>query len=308
MDDFNLGVPVAFLVFNRPDCTLRVFERIRQARPKKLLVVADGPRPDRSDDREKCNSVRKIIREGLDWQCEVLRNFSEENLGCGKRVFSGLDWVFSQVEEAIILEDDCLPRLTFFRFCQELLEKYRCDSRIGQICGNLRVAEEVQRNTSYFFSKYGPIWGWASWRRAWVKYDFNMASWPLAKQLHSLDGVITSKLERRWREDLYDQLFKGQIETWDFQWGFTKLSQSMLSIIPKVNLVENIGFNSGGAHNAEMCGAANKSHEISFPLIHPTFVLPDAEFDREFSSNFSPTLMRRICSKGRALIGRSSNK
>ena len=129
-----MRTPVAFLIFNRPDATRRVFESIRDAKPPLLLVVADGPRPDRPDDSRACAEARSLI-DRVDWNCEVRTNYSDVNLGCGKRVSSGIDWVFQQVEEAIILEDDCVPDPTFFRFCEELLEKYRHDERISEIGG-----------------------------------------------------------------------------------------------------------------------------------------------------------------------------
>ncbi len=135
MEAFNLTTPVAFIIFNRPDTTSKVFEAIKQAKPKKLLVIADGPRINKPGEAEKCKQTRAIT-EQIDWDCEVLRNYSENNLGCRNRVSSGIDWVFENVDEAIIIEDDCLPNPSFFRFCQELLGKYRNNDEIFLISGN----------------------------------------------------------------------------------------------------------------------------------------------------------------------------
>lgn len=161
MYDFQLKTPVAFLIFNRPDTTRRVFAEIAKARPPKLLVVADGPRADHPDDVEKCAAVRAII-DGIDWDCKVLTNYSDINLGCKRRVSSGLDWVFDTVEEAIILEDDCLPHPAFFRFCEEMLNKYRDDKRIAMISGDNFQFGRKRTEYSYYFSRYPHIWGWAS--------------------------------------------------------------------------------------------------------------------------------------------------
>jgi GT2 family glycosyltransferase len=163
MANFQLTTPVAFLIFNRPDTTARVFEAIRQAKPPKLLVVADGPRPDRPDDIEKCKAARAIV-EGVDWDCEVLKNYSDINLGCGKRPATGITWVFEQVEEAIILEDDCMPNPTFFEFCQAMLAEYRDDKRIMMIGGTNFLGEWKSKIQSYHFSFYGGTWGWASYK------------------------------------------------------------------------------------------------------------------------------------------------
>src|SRR5665648_587346 len=169
MSNFQLKTPVAFIIFNRPETTRRVFAEIAKARPTKLLVIADGPRATHPDDAEKCAVVRAII-DGVDWDCEVLKNYSDVNLGCKRRVSSGLDWVFDTVEEAIILEDDCLPHPTFFRFCEEMLAKYRDDKRIAMISGDNFQFGKKRTEYSYYFSRYTHIWGWASWRRAWDNY------------------------------------------------------------------------------------------------------------------------------------------
>ncbi len=183
-----IKTPVVVIIFKRTDTTEKVFEAIRLAKPPKLFVIADGPRADHPGEAEKCEAARAII-ERVDWECEVLKNYSDTNLGCAKRVSSGLDWVFSNVEEAIILEDDCVPHLTFFPFCEELLEKYRYDTRIASISGqNVQFGRE-RTNYSYYFSRYNHCWGWATWRRAWQHFDFDMKLWPEIKKGHLLDDI-----------------------------------------------------------------------------------------------------------------------
>ena len=206
-----MKTPVAFIIFNRPDTTKRVFEAIRQAKPPKLFVIADGSRSDRLGEAEKCAATRAII-DGVDWECEILTNYSDVNLGCKIRVSSGLDWVFSEVEEAIILEDDCLPHPSFFAFCEELLEKYRNDSRIMQICGSNVLKDQVNIDDSYYFSKYGPIWGWASWRRAWQEYDVDMKLWAEVKKRKLYYDFCNSKKEVSFRQGTDPSLLKDKEE------------------------------------------------------------------------------------------------
>jgi len=198
MNGLYLKTPVLFLVFNRPDTTRRVFEAIRAARPARLFLVADGPRERQPDDKEKCERVRYIATD-IDWDCEVKTLFRKENLGCKNGVSSAIDWFFSHVDEGIILEDDCLPTESFFWFCEELLRRYRNDSRVMQICGSNFLRGWQRNNDSYYFSGYGPIWGWASWRRAWIYYDVDMKLWPEVKEKKILLDICDGKREMFYR-------------------------------------------------------------------------------------------------------------
>jgi hypothetical protein len=296
--------PVIFLIFNRPDCTARTFAEIRKARPPQLLVVADGPRPHVPDDAAACARTRRVVEDGIDWPCQLHRAYSERNLGCAHRVSSGLTWAFSLVPEAIVLEDDCLPDGSFFPYCDELLARYRHDTRIGQICGTPFVLEEVACETSYIFSKYGPIWGWASWRRAWAHYDLTLGSWPDLRRRRALASVIRSPGELEWRGRLYDGLHAGPPSTWDFQWGYAKIVQSLLSIIPRQNLIRNIGFGPGATHTTEGVPSTRRLGSITFPLSHPGCVLPDTGFDERFSRACVPGLTTRAIEAIRARLRR----
>ena len=278
-----MKTPVAFLIFNRPDTTERVFQSIRQARPSKLLVVADGPRIERVGEVEKCSAARAII-DGVDWDCEVLTNYSDTNLGCKKRVSSGLDWVFNTVEEAIILEDDCLPDHTFFEFCEELLEKYRDNHRIIQISGiNLqgKWKSEIQ---SYHFSYYGGIWGWASWRRAWKYYDVSMKLWSKTEVKNKIKDTLGDAKQYQLRKKRFDQAYYGQVDSWDPQWLFTRLLQSSLSVVPAVNLISNIGFGEEATRTKfQSKELANLPlHSLQFPLLDPSNLTADREYDHQF--------------------------
>ena len=186
--------PVVLIIFNRPHLTAQVYERVRAARPSRLLVVADGPRPSRPEDIRLCEATRKIVT-SPDWPCELLTNFAVENLGARRRISSGLDWVFDLCPEAIILEDDCVPCPSFFSFCSSMLSYYREDTRIMHITGDNFQGGRRRGNGSYFFSTYAHTWGWASWRRAWRHYDVNLKAWPIAKQESWLASVMDDPVE-----------------------------------------------------------------------------------------------------------------
>lgn len=279
MPDFKLTTPVVLIIFNRPDTTERVFAEIAKAMPPKLLVVGDGPRDGRAGEAEKVAETRAILNK-IDWPCEVLTNFSDTNLGCKNRVSSGIDWVFEQVEEAIILEDDCVPHQSFFRFCQELLTVYREDTRIGMICGT-NSAHIVPHNTSYFYSRIPRIWGWATWRRVWLTYDVNFKGFTESGYIHNLINSFTLPKEGKYWVSVMEAVRTNKIDTWDAQMLHMVFKQSYLSIFPSGNLISNIGFRQDATHTrASDCEQANlRYYDIEFPLKHPTYFLPCHESD-----------------------------
>jgi hypothetical protein len=271
---------VAFLVFNRPETTRRVFDEIARARPGKLLVVADGPRRERPGEKELCEKVRKII-DGVDWDCELLVNYADENMGCAQRVSSGIDWVFANVDEAIFLEDDCLPEPSFFRFCDEMLKRFRNSETIMTISGDNFQFGSRPSTFSYYFSRYVHVWGWASWRRAWKFYDVHMTRWPEMKQSGWLHDLFENRRDAAYWEDVFEQAFQQKTGTWDYQWLFACWQQSGLSVIPSVNLISNIGFGAGATHTGEEGGklAAMATEEMLFPLSDPPAVIRDSIAD-----------------------------
>lgn len=272
----SLITPVALLIFNRPELTEQVFEAIRQAKPKKLLVVADGPRF--LEEAEKCNNARAVINK-VNWDCEVLTNFSKINLGCKNRVSSGLDWVFSEVEEAIILEDDCLPAPSFFNFCQTLLEYYRYDKRVMHISGDNFQNSRKSNNFSYYFSKYSHVWGWASWRRAWKYYDVGMQTWSELEKISMINSMCESIYEQRYWNNIFENVFNGVIDTWDYQWLYACWSQSGLSILPNSNLVSNIGFGPDATHTKNKSSPSRSSVTDIWDIKHPKFIIRDRKAD-----------------------------
>ena len=294
-----IHAPVIFLIFNRPEQTARTFAAIRAARPMRLLVVADGPRQGRKGEEELCRRTRSVV-DGVDWPCEVMRNFSDTNMGCGRRVSSGLDWVFAQLEEAIILEDDCLPDQVFFRYCGELLDRYRTDERIMMISGNNFQNGAIRTPDSYYFSQLPHCWGWATWRRAWRHYDFAMRDWPQIRDSKRIKAIAkNSTLERRW-QDCFDGVMAGKIDTWDYQWMYCLWTQKGLAVAPDVNMVANIGFGGAATHTVAIDERyLVPSHAMKFPLRHPTAVQPCEaadEFEKAYLYRLSrfPALERVI--------------
>jgi hypothetical protein len=306
MQTETLQVPVAFFVFKRPDTTRQVFEAISRVRPAKLLLIADGARQDREGEAEACRQVREIVAH-VDWPCEVYRNFAESNLGCQERIISGLDWAFSLVEEAIILEDDCLPDLSFFPFCQELLEKYRGDSRVASISGTNLVEKYLNTEASYYFSQLGGIWGWATWSSQWRRYDRNLRDWPKLREEKWLAEIFDQPRAVAFWTSVFDMMHEHRgPNTWDFQWLYTRLKEDMLTIVPRVNLVANIGFGDGAAHtmgsDARFISSASA---IEFPLRHPASLVPLRSVDCRVQKLFEVPILKRIGERIRRIAGRS---
>ena len=272
--------PILFLIFNREDTTQRVFDSIRQQKPKHLFVAADGARKHKPGEAETCQRVRDIIKQ-VDWDCELKTLFRDENLGCKMAVSSAITWFFENVEQGIILEDDCLPDPSFFPYCEELLNRYKDDTRIGHITGNNFLSGTVEKAFSYDFCTYPHIWGWATWRRAWKNYDVNFPFWNEQKDKRS--DLLHNK-----RETIYFSSFisdtihnRNGINTWDIQWLFTLRTQNQLTIYPAVNLVTNIGL---GDSNAVHTSKKSKKYTISasaisFPLRHPKCVVRNKKID-----------------------------
>jgi hypothetical protein len=287
---YKLTTPIAFIVFNRPDTTAKVFEAIRQAQPPKLLIIADGARPDRIGEAEKCQQVREIC-DRVDWECEVLKNYSDLNLGCKKRVSSGLDWVFREVEEAIILEDDCVPEPTFFQFCQELLERYHYDNRIMAISGNNFQFGIKRTDHSYYFSSYCHAWGWATWRRAWQYFDVDMNLFPVIKNTNWLETILKNKRSiKYWQNNFERACNKQQSSIWDYQWQFACWTQNGLIVLPSVNLVSNIGFGEDSTNTKSKSLLTNMATGVlTFPIQHPNFLIRDIDADNFTEENFYST-------------------
>lgn len=248
-DQGVLQTPVLLLIFNRPSVTQVVLESLRGVRPTTLYIAADGPRRGNDDDVRLCAEARRAVT-AVDWECGIQTFFRDENAGCAVNVSEAITWFFEHVEEGIVLEDDCVPGRSFYRFCTELLARYREDPRIMHIAGaNFQYGRRRGR-TSYYFSKYPNVWGWASWRRAWKHYDFS--------------------LRPSWKLD----------DTWDTQWQLSIEKAAGLSVVPGVNLVKNIGVGPGATHtSAQIRAASLDAEEMHFPMVHPREIVVDRSAD-----------------------------
>lgn len=283
-----LNTTIAFLIFNRPDTTQRVFDAIRAARPQRLLVIGDGPRADQVGESEKVLATRKIL-EQIDWPCELETLYSESNLGCKRRVATGLDWAFEKSESLIILEDDCLPHPSFFGYCEQLLNRYANDPQVMMVSGD-NFQERPRTENSYYFSRWSHIWGWASWRRAWRHFDVEISSWPEVKAADELQPVFGSDEEYQYWCDVLDRQYAGEIDTWDFPWQYACWRQRGVTILPERNLISNIGFGEAATHTTDaMSTLANLPTETIGTLIHPTQVVAnDAADQHSWENIFCP--------------------
>jgi hypothetical protein len=275
----SLATPVVFVIFNRPRSTERVFAAIAAARPQKLFVIGDGPRPGREGEAGQVAAARAIVQR-VDWPCEVATEYSDLNLGCRRRVSSGLDWVFGQVERAIILEDDCLPHASFFSFAEAMLERYAADERVGMVSGdNFQPARRPAAH-SYYFSRYVHVWGWATWRRTWRRYDVAMAKWPELRDTAWLARHLETEAGRRYWARAFEATWRGEIETWAHQLTFACWLAGALNVMPSTNLVSNLGFgpdatNTTGRGPYDLLPA----NEMRFPLDHPGAIARDEQAD-----------------------------
>lgn len=276
------STPILFIVFNRPDVTARVFAEIRKLKPRQLFIAADGPRSNRLDDVNNCATVRGIIEEGVDWECDVKKLFFETNHGCGQTPFLAIDWFFKNVEEGIILEDDCLPQPSFFGFCQELLEKYRNESKIMMISGDNFQNGNIRGEYPYYFSHHCHTWGWASWRRSWKYFNFDMDTFPVFLDKSKIRNVWTRKIDQKYWLDIFKKAYRNpNKDFWDYQWTFAIWNNDGIACSPNVNLVSNIGFGEIATHTFFKTKKMMvlPVQEVVLPLTHPEIMRVDNEAD-----------------------------
>lgn len=279
----KLKTPILFLIFNRLDATKEVFQAIRKAAPNKLYIASDGPRVNVPEDSLKVAAVREFVNSNIDWDCEVKTLFREKNLGCKLAVSGAINWFFDCEEQGIILEDDCLPSHSFFVFCEELLDKYKNNKEIAIISGNNFNLEKIGE-ADYYFSKIPQIWGWATWKRTWEIYDLDMSDYNEFKSKKMISKIWQSKKIQFYWLHIFNEVVRGKISTWDYQLTFSCFLNSKLSVCPNVNLVSNIGFDSGATNTILRNDEASdlKAGEINFPLVHPKYVKSSDAFHDSF--------------------------
>lgn len=307
--EYRCNTPVLLIFFNRPDTFSKVFEKVRKAKPKTLILAQDGARGEQ--DVEGIKKCREIA-ENIDWECEIIRDYSETNLGCGVRPQSAITGALEKFEQIIILEDDCIPSDSFFPYCEEMLEKYKNDERICYISGLNHFEEWDCGGKDYFFTKSGSIWGWATWRRAWSKYyDYYVKGISSEYNLSLLETQITNKYVFKSRKSAWlranNSITSGEkLSYWDAQWGFVKYSQNMLVIVPAKNLIHNIGVGIGSTHAQNVKKTAFKkyknfvfipTYEMEFPLNHPECCICDTKYDDLVYKCMSGNPIRRFVAK-----------
>ena len=275
------NIPVLLVIFNRPDTTLKVLNGIREARPKKLYVAADGPRPNKDGEAKNCQETREVVLNGVDWDCEVFLLFRTENVGCALGVSQAVSWFFENEEMGIILEDDCFPDETFFSFCAEMLHHYRNDERVMHISGFNIQNGKTRGNASYYFSRYAEVWGWATWRRAWNLFDFDMNTYSDFISNNGLDIIFKDPaVKKRWYKNF--RFVKSEIPStiWDYRWMYSIWKENGLCITPNISVVQNIGFDERAFHT--------KSPDNPFAKVtcgkitnvkHPAIMIPNSEAD-----------------------------
>lgn len=293
--------PVALIFFNRPEEFKRVFETVRKEKPEVLFLIQDGPRKDNKLDLKNMQRCRDIA-ESVDWECEVYKNYSSENLGCGRRVYSGITWAFSYVDRLIILEDDCLPSQSFFPFCDELLEKYLYDPRIGMISGMNHMNTFDKISYDYLFARVGSIAGWATWKRSWDTIEYDLDFIKDEDTLRLLNNYIShnrinSGLVKN-AIKLKERLMNGEnLTSWSYQRVLNDYLNSALIIVPKYNLMSNIGLTEESVHSVNDIRKVPRAmrklyklklYEIKFPLQHPKYIIEDIEYNKLVDKMMSP--------------------
>lgn len=280
MSEFSCA-PILLIGFNRPDFMAAQIAAVRAARPSKLYVAVDGPRADRSDEIEKCRAVRECVKL-VDWPCEVKTLFSDSNRGCQMGPVTAIDWFFEQEVAGIILEDDCRPTIDFLRFANEMLVRYCEDERVGLVAGFNAFDLQSDRKSSYHFSEHLDIWGWASWRRVWRKYDVTMAKYADRAEELINRSKMTSYGKMFMRKGLRE--VREGLNSWDFQFSLMFLAEGYLAVSPREKLVANAGVCDAAATHT---GGYNyyaprfaKCGSLEFPLVHPKDVVCDEWADR----------------------------
>lgn len=290
-----MNTPLLLIHFNRPDCTRRQLEALQQIAPKRVWVLCDGARKECRGESERVQSVRLQLSH-LPWKCQVIELYRVENLGVCQNIASGISWFLGQVEEGIILEDDCIPSPSFFTFSSEMLARYRSDRSVFTISGYTGKPSELEIDGSYCFSNYFACWGWATWKRAWDCYDSEMCGfcdsqeWKLIR--HRMHPTLRQRLY--WKI-IFNRILDGKTDSWAYRMQLSIWKQQALSIFPKFNLVENTGFTNDATNTAGLNALQVRRAAIQFPLIHPELVKADGHVDRWFEDHIhSKSLLVRL--------------
>jgi hypothetical protein len=269
--DYRCQTPVLLLFFNRPQHAVAVLERLRLVRPQRLYVHCDGPRANVENELEKVLAVRELVKT-IDWDCTIHTLFREHNMGLRAGVSDAISWFFNQEEMGIVLEDDCLPDVSFFPFCETLLKEYQYEPKVMHI-GGFNAASFLTSNLveSYFFSKFAFVWGWASWRRAWDNMSLTLDGLDSELSQKRLAELTPNKLSRTYLRSIFEATRQRRNNSWAYAWLYSILNAEGLCVVPAKNLVQNTGIGDSDATHTQKKDekAAIRAEELDFPLIHP---------------------------------------
>jgi hypothetical protein len=281
----SMDTPLLLIAWRRPHTLRQVIDAIRPVAPTRLYVACDGPNPERPGEAEKVVATRAVIEHEIDWPCQIERLYSDVNQGCRLGVSRAISWFFEQVEDGIILEDDCVPHPDFFPYCATLLERYRHDTRVWCISGDNFQNGQWRGDGSYYFSRYNHCWGWASWKSCWQHYDADLNQWPALLNSGLLESIFPERLERKYWTRIWERLLEtGQPNTWDYQWTFTCLINGGLTALPNHNLVHNVGFGDDATHTTSEDATASIGLGMA-TINHPILILRDIQADRHTFRN-----------------------
>lgn len=302
----HFNTPILFLIFNRPDRAQLVFDEIKKQKPKKLFIHADGPRLGNIDDIAKCKASREIIEHQIDWDCNIFTLFRDKNLGCKEAPASAITWFFENVEEGIILEDDCLPHPDFFQFCSIMLEKYRTEPRVMSIAGSNFQNGKIRDSGSYYFSIHNRIWGWAAWKNTWIGYDGTIRSIDKDTFYSKVNELFLTKKERLYWKGLFSYVKESEeYNSWDYQFMFMLWVRNELTIVPNVNLISNIGDGDDATHTNWINNPNLRIPTYSIlPVIFNNEIKRNRKADQYYFSHFiliQKSLMMRVFSKVKKL-------
>jgi len=304
--------PVLFLIFNRLDTTKKVLAEIRNIKPKRIYIAADGPRQVKGiSEKENVDAVRMHVMENIDWDCECKTLFRDNNLGCRQAISSAITWFFENEEAGIILEDDCVPSASFFMFCHELLNYYSDDTRVMHIGGNNFDDGQLFNACSYYFSHRAHVWGWATWKRAWVQYEHSIPCIESELETSEYIPFSTNKAYDAKFFALVRRTLVGEIDTWDYLWSMAIACNNGLAIVPKCNLVKNIGFSNNATNTKSMAffqKFIKESETLGFPLVHPCLMKVEESAERyHYKKYFNVKIYRKVYDKITYAIGNARN-
>lgn len=276
-----MKIPILVIIFNRPEFAEQMLCALKEIKAEKIYISADGARENIEGEIKKCELTKKRFLDGITWPCKVSTNFKKENLGCKRGVVDAIDWFFKHEKYGNILEDDCIPNRCFFEFTEKLLKRYENEDRVWMISGDNSADIVLEDKNTYSFVRDPIIWGWATWRSTWNKYDIDMKQWREIRDGPNAKKIFINKDQYKQLSDDYDKCMKGEIDTWDYQLSAAMKINNGLCIIPRVNLIKNIGFGENATHTNEVTERSNKNTEEIGKILFNKEIKIDAKAEKQ---------------------------